>query len=83
MKVFDKSQEIDQFYIDLWNPLSTICFHMFDLQGANLTFYDVANINKDISAYEIENFFVFMIVYGSCPEIKSAAAPIYDHQMQR
>ena len=48
-----------------------------------LTLEDLVSINKQTDAFEVENFFILMEVYGSTPELQNIMSKIFDHGKQR
>lgn len=48
-----------------------------------LVLEDIININKATEAFEVENFFILMEVYGFTPELPTFITKVYDHKTQR
>jgi len=71
------------YIFDMWQLLVSLCNQFPEVYGAMLTLEDLVSINKQTDAFEIENFFILMEVYGSTPELSNIMSKIFDHQKQR
>jgi hypothetical protein len=74
---------LPSYIFDIWQMLHQLCNLLPDVYGAMLTLEDLVSLNKQTDAYEVENFFILMEVYGATPELETIISHIYDHKKQR
>ena len=59
----------------------TILAEISNLKAANVNFKDVVNISKRVEAYEIQDFFMLMEVYGSLFPVTAFDFNVYTLQL--